>query len=171
MDWLKLNDRRGVNTRNSTMHTSRNLQLYSIIFLLLSTFTTAWPWPRWLPELDSLIVRQDSGNGTTGEFANASQPLSTSNYISQSLPRLQERKRRARHRNHSFPHPQKRSFQRESQPQCMPPKHRQQQAAAMPTKQPVQTTHPTMLGCPLAESRCSHPPPSQDSSTSKSETS
>lgn len=47
------------------MHASRNLQLYSIIFLFLSTFAAAWPWPRWLPELDSLIVRQDSGNSTT----------------------------------------------------------------------------------------------------------
>lgn len=53
------------------MRTSRNLQLYSIIFLFLSTFTAAWPWPRWLPELDVLIVRQDSGNGTTAKSAAA----------------------------------------------------------------------------------------------------
>jgi len=56
------------------MHTSRNLKYYSIIFLFLSTFTTAWPWPRWLPELDSLIVRQNSGDGTSAsKFPNTSQ--------------------------------------------------------------------------------------------------
>jgi len=46
------------------MRASRNLQLYSIILLFLSTFTAAWPWPRWLPELDSLVVRQDDNNSS-----------------------------------------------------------------------------------------------------------
>jgi len=46
------------------MRASRNLQLYSIILLFLSTFTAAWPWPRWLPELDSLVVRQDDNKSS-----------------------------------------------------------------------------------------------------------
>lgn len=56
------------------MRAARNLQLYtSIILLFLSTFTAAWPWPRWLPELDSLIVRADneSQNSTSVPTASA----------------------------------------------------------------------------------------------------
>jgi len=57
------------------MRAARNLQLYtSIILLFLSTFTAAWPWPRWLPELDSLIVRAEndqSQNSTTVPPASA----------------------------------------------------------------------------------------------------
>jgi len=61
------------------MRTTRSLQLYSII-LLLSTFTAAWPvWPRWLPELDSLVVRADSNNSTTIEASKATQTASPSN--------------------------------------------------------------------------------------------
>jgi hypothetical protein len=41
------------------MRAARNLQLYSILLLLFSTFTAAYPWPRWLPELDALIMRRD----------------------------------------------------------------------------------------------------------------
>lgn len=43
------------------MRTSRS-QLFTIIFLVFTTFTTAWPWPRWLPELDALVVRQESSD-------------------------------------------------------------------------------------------------------------
>jgi len=62
------------------MRTARNLQLYSIIFLFLSTFTTAWPWPRWLPELDSLIVRRDSNN-TTSASATATGKTATKTFV------------------------------------------------------------------------------------------
>jgi hypothetical protein len=42
--------------------TSQNLLLYTTFILLLSTFAAAWPWPRFLPEIDALIVRrQDEG--------------------------------------------------------------------------------------------------------------
>ncbi|TVY25379.1 hypothetical protein LHYA1_G003706 [Lachnellula hyalina] len=46
------------------MRTSRSLQIYSLLFILLATFTAAWPWPRWLPERDSLIAARD--DNTTG---------------------------------------------------------------------------------------------------------
>jgi len=46
------------------MRASNTLHLYSVIFLCLATLTAAWPWPRWLPEMDSLIARQDSGNNS-----------------------------------------------------------------------------------------------------------
>ncbi|TEY85898.1 hypothetical protein BOTCAL_0010g00380 [Botryotinia calthae] len=39
------------------MRAQRSFQLYSIILLLcFSVFVAAWPWPRWLPEMDSLIA-------------------------------------------------------------------------------------------------------------------
>ncbi|KAH8596848.1 hypothetical protein B0O99DRAFT_618782 [Bisporella sp. PMI_857] len=53
------------------MRASTNLPLYSLILLFLSTFAVAWPWPRWLPELDSLVVRQDSGDSATPTTASA----------------------------------------------------------------------------------------------------
>jgi len=40
------------------MRTSRNLSIFYVLFLVFSTFTAAWPWPRWMPELDALIVRR-----------------------------------------------------------------------------------------------------------------
>jgi hypothetical protein len=48
------------------MRASRTLSIYSIFLLYIATFAAAWPlnWPRWLPELDSLIVRQDNSNNT-----------------------------------------------------------------------------------------------------------
>jgi len=49
------------------MRASRNLQFYTIILLFLSTFTAAWPWPRWLPELDSLVVRQDDNKSSKSD--------------------------------------------------------------------------------------------------------
>jgi hypothetical protein len=42
------------------MRATTSLQFYSIFLLLLTTFTAASPWPQWLPEMDALIVRQDS---------------------------------------------------------------------------------------------------------------
>jgi len=39
------------------------MQIYSVLLLcLFSTFSAAWPWPKWLPELDSLVVRQNDNN-------------------------------------------------------------------------------------------------------------
>jgi hypothetical protein len=55
-------DTKGRQHPTKTMQTSRNIHLYSILFLCLSTFAAAWPWPRWLPELDSLIVRQNNNS-------------------------------------------------------------------------------------------------------------
>lgn len=49
------------------MRISRSLQLYSTLFLFLSVLTSAWPWPRFLPDIDSLIVRrQDGGSSSSG---------------------------------------------------------------------------------------------------------
>ncbi|KAG0648604.1 hypothetical protein D0Z07_5595 [Hyphodiscus hymeniophilus] len=44
------------------MRAAQNIQLYSLVLLLLSTFTAAWPWPRWLPDVDSLVVRQNDNS-------------------------------------------------------------------------------------------------------------
>jgi hypothetical protein len=65
------------------MRTSRNVQIYSILFLFLSAFTTAWPWPRWLPDLDALIVRQDSDNSTVSNTQKSSfTPTPTATVVS-----------------------------------------------------------------------------------------
>ncbi|TVY75684.1 hypothetical protein LSUE1_G009140 [Lachnellula suecica] len=60
------------------MRTSGSLQLYSILLIFLTTFSAAWPWPRWLPDRDSLIVRQDSSSmilitASSGVHANNNQ--------------------------------------------------------------------------------------------------
>jgi len=47
------------------MRISQSLQLYSTLLLFLSVFTSAWPWPRFLPDIDSLVVRQQSGGGSS----------------------------------------------------------------------------------------------------------
>lgn len=47
------------------MRASRTFQLQTVVLLYLTTFAAAWPimhWPRWMPELDSLVVRQDSSS-------------------------------------------------------------------------------------------------------------
>ena len=42
------------------MRATQHMQIYSVLLLcLFSTFSAAWPWPKWLPELDSLVVRQN----------------------------------------------------------------------------------------------------------------
>src|SRR5271170_3951462 len=54
------------------MRISQSLQLYSTLLLFLSVLTSAWPWPRFLPDIDSLVVRggngqsSNSGSGSTG---------------------------------------------------------------------------------------------------------
>ncbi|KAJ5043118.1 uncharacterized protein L3040_004503 [Drepanopeziza brunnea f. sp. 'multigermtubi'] len=37
-------------------------QFFSLLFLFLAGLSAAWPWPEWMPEMDSLIVRQDTGD-------------------------------------------------------------------------------------------------------------
>ncbi|TVY14096.1 hypothetical protein LARI1_G007620 [Lachnellula arida] len=50
------------------MRTSGSLPIYSLLFILLTTFTAAWPWPRWLPERDSLmVVRRDDSSSNTAQ--------------------------------------------------------------------------------------------------------
>ncbi|RDL32099.1 uncharacterized protein BP5553_09501 [Venustampulla echinocandica] len=69
------------------MRASGRLQLYSIILLFLATFTAAWPWPRWLPDLDTLVVRADPSDSPSPpaptETGNSS-PKSTGDNKSQS---------------------------------------------------------------------------------------
>lgn len=55
------------------MRTQRSL-VFSILFLVLATFSAAWPWPRWLPELDSLVVRQNGGDND-GKFCLETNPF------------------------------------------------------------------------------------------------
>ncbi|KAF8865825.1 hypothetical protein BDZ45DRAFT_683818 [Acephala macrosclerotiorum] len=55
------------------MRASQSFQLYSILLLYLSAYAAAWPiWPRWLPELDSIIVRRQNSNNTTTATATGS---------------------------------------------------------------------------------------------------
>lgn len=48
------------------MRTSQTFQVHTILLLYLTTFAAAWPlhWPRWLPEMDTIIVQRDNANGT-----------------------------------------------------------------------------------------------------------
>ncbi|CAD6439949.1 55db521f-8c59-43b5-a31f-d2954f8a6df9 [Sclerotinia trifoliorum] len=60
------------------MRTQRSFQLYSVILLCLSTFVTAWPWPKWLPELDSIIVvRQDDTSSQSSAADNTASATAT----------------------------------------------------------------------------------------------
>lgn len=70
------------------MRASRTFQLQSIVLLYLTAFAAAWPlqWPRWLPDLDSLIVRQDSGGNSTATGPTTSGPSSPSATGSNSSP-------------------------------------------------------------------------------------
>ncbi|KAH7393598.1 hypothetical protein BKA64DRAFT_695960 [Cadophora sp. MPI-SDFR-AT-0126] len=48
------------------MRATQHMQIYSVLLLcLFSTFSAAWPWPKWLPELDSLVVRQDNNESSS----------------------------------------------------------------------------------------------------------
>ncbi|KAK0099620.1 hypothetical protein ONS95_013483 [Cadophora gregata] len=48
------------------MRATQHMQIYSVLLLcLFSTFSAAWPWPKWLPELDSLVVRQDNNENSS----------------------------------------------------------------------------------------------------------
>ncbi|KAJ8064890.1 hypothetical protein OCU04_007195 [Sclerotinia nivalis] len=69
------------------MRTQRSFQLYSIILLCFSTFITAWPWPRWLPELDSVIVvRQDDTSSRSSATDNTASATATATATAASRP-------------------------------------------------------------------------------------
>ncbi|KAI9646687.1 hypothetical protein NHQ30_004684 [Ciborinia camelliae] len=53
------------------MRAQRSFQLCSIILLCFSTFAAAWPWPRWLPEMDSLIVARADASSSSSATASA----------------------------------------------------------------------------------------------------
>lgn len=44
------------------MRKSQSLHLSAILVFFFSALTSAWPWPRFLPEIDSLVVRQQDNN-------------------------------------------------------------------------------------------------------------
>jgi hypothetical protein len=52
----------GVNKHEFHIMRATGTWVFSLLLLALATFTTAWPWPRWLPELESLVVRQENNN-------------------------------------------------------------------------------------------------------------
>ncbi|KAF5879228.1 uncharacterized protein Bfra_006434 [Botrytis fragariae] len=58
------------------MRAQRSFQLYSIILLCLFTFVAAWPWPRWLPEMDSLIVARADSSSSSAADSTASETAS-----------------------------------------------------------------------------------------------
>lgn len=64
------------------MRASQTFQIYSIILLYLSAYATAWPlWPKWLPELDSIIVRRDNNSTSSASqtaTGSSSRPTVTS---------------------------------------------------------------------------------------------
>lgn len=44
------------------MRSTTSFLIYATFLALLSTFTAAWPWPSFFPEIDSLVVRaNDAG--------------------------------------------------------------------------------------------------------------
>lgn len=51
------------------MRAQRSLQLYTITLLCFSIFVAAWPWPRWMPELDSLIVARADDKSSSSSAA------------------------------------------------------------------------------------------------------
>ncbi|KFY28016.1 hypothetical protein V493_03150 [Pseudogymnoascus sp. VKM F-4281 (FW-2241)] len=46
------------------MRSTTSFLIYTAFLVLLSTFTAAWPWPSFFPEIDSLIVRADDDKST-----------------------------------------------------------------------------------------------------------
>ncbi|TAQ86281.1 hypothetical protein B7494_g5402 [Chlorociboria aeruginascens] len=69
------------------MWTPRSFQLLSSL-LFFSTFTIAYPWPKWLPELDALVLRQDttSSSSTTTAQKTSSAPINSGAFTSSSAP-------------------------------------------------------------------------------------
>jgi len=61
------------------MRTLHSVLLYSVILLFLPIHTAAWPWPKFLPALDSLIMRRDDAGGNANQNTTATPlPASTS---------------------------------------------------------------------------------------------
>ncbi|KAH7321934.1 hypothetical protein BKA65DRAFT_91283 [Rhexocercosporidium sp. MPI-PUGE-AT-0058] len=62
------------------MRATQHIQIYSIVLLcFLSTFAAAWPWPKWLPELDSLVVRQNDNNESSSSAKATPAPTESTN--------------------------------------------------------------------------------------------
>ncbi|TGO91382.1 hypothetical protein BPOR_0029g00050 [Botrytis porri] len=59
------------------MRAQRSIQLYSIVLLCFSTFVAAWPWPRWLPEMNSLIVARADSSSSAAETASVTASATT----------------------------------------------------------------------------------------------
>lgn len=61
------------------MRSTTSFLIYATFLVLLSTFTAAWPWPSFFPEIDTLIVRadDDQSNKETASETNSS-PTQTS---------------------------------------------------------------------------------------------
>ncbi|KFZ18193.1 hypothetical protein V502_04219 [Pseudogymnoascus sp. VKM F-4520 (FW-2644)] len=47
------------------MRSTTSFLIYATFLVLLSTFTAAWPWPSFFPEIDSLIVRADDNQSSS----------------------------------------------------------------------------------------------------------
>ncbi|KAI9049281.1 hypothetical protein LZ554_007128 [Drepanopeziza brunnea f. sp. 'monogermtubi'] len=45
-----------------TIQSIMRTQFFSLLFLFLAGLSAAWPWPEWMPDMDSLMVRQDTGD-------------------------------------------------------------------------------------------------------------
>ncbi|KAH6698976.1 hypothetical protein DL95DRAFT_381571 [Leptodontidium sp. 2 PMI_412] len=62
------------------MRATQHIQIYSILLLcFLSTFAAAWPWPKWLPELDTLVVRQNNNNESSSSAKATPTPTGSTN--------------------------------------------------------------------------------------------
>ncbi|ESZ93023.1 hypothetical protein SBOR_6594 [Sclerotinia borealis F-4128] len=60
------------------MRAQRSFQLYSIILLCcFFTFVAAWPWPRWLPEMDSLIAARADDSSSSSSAADTASATAT----------------------------------------------------------------------------------------------
>ncbi|KAL2068396.1 hypothetical protein VTL71DRAFT_16494 [Oculimacula yallundae] len=62
------------------MRATQHIQIYSVLLLcFFSTFSAAWPWPKWLPELDSLVVRQNDNNESSSSARATPTPTQSTN--------------------------------------------------------------------------------------------
>lgn len=59
------------------MRTTTSILITTTFLLLLSTFASAWPWPRFLPEMDAIIVRRQDADSSSQSSKPAATPTPT----------------------------------------------------------------------------------------------
>lgn len=110
------------------MRAQRSLQLYTITLLCFSIFVAAWPWPRWMPELDSLIVARADDKSSSSSAAGKNLAINLHRLHTNILKKIQH-----------LPLPQHPPLQLQS-PQTR--LHKQHQKQALILHQPIPTQQP-----------------------------